>query len=429
MAKKKYRQTQTESRKYHHLSRKAQQQQRWLLYATLTFAVLIVGILGYGILDQKVLRYRRPVAKVNGEVIRGEEFVIRARLRRAQIIGQLQQTLQLAQLFGNDPQFQQYYQAQIIPAAKKLQDPEELGRQVLNELIEERLIIQEAKKRGITVTDEEINAEIEKTFGYFPNGTPTPLPVPTMLPTSTLSPTQRALLPPSPTPTATPEEQPTATPTAAGSPTPTVVPPTPTPYTFEAYQQNLADYLQRLQKEYGIDEAYFRYMMAALIYRRKLMDEVTKDLPRTREEVWARHILVKDQKTAFEVLKKLQEGADWNALAAEYSQDPGTAQRGGDLGWFPRGMMVKSFEDVAFQLKIGEISPPIQTDYGWHIIQVLGHEQRPLSEGDYQRLREQKFQEWLSEVRAKADVQIFDGWQNIVPDEPALPPELQPYVR
>ncbi len=434
MAKKKYRQSQTESLKYQRVSRRVQRQQRILLYATVAFFALLLGILGYGILDQSVLRYRRPVAKVNGEVIRGQEFVIRTRMRRAQLIQQVQQSLQFAQLFGNDPQIAQYLQSQLQPIARLLNNPTDLGRQVLDALIDERLIVQEAQKRGITVTDEEIDQELQAMFGYYPNGTPTPEPVPTMVPTSTLSPTQLALVTltptPAPTSTATPGAEATAEvqPTAQGSPTPTVIPPTPTPYTLEAYQENLSKYLEQMQSQYQVDEAYLRQMIAATLYRRKLMDLVTKDLPHTREEVWARHILVQDQETAMEVLKKLSEGADWSALAAEYSQDPGSAEKGGDLGWFPRGVMVPAFEKVAFQLKVGEISPPVQTDYGWHIIQVLGHEERPLSEGDYQRLREQKFQEWLSEVRNQAEIEIYDGWKDIVPTDPAIPQELLPFL-
>ncbi len=428
MAKKKYRQQQTESRKFRRVSRRVQQQQRLLLYATLAFAALLLGILGYGVLDQKVLRFRRPVAKVNGEVISAQEFVVRARLRRAQLINQVDKTLQYAQFFGNDPQFQQYFQSQIAQAQRLLDNPQALGREVINALIEERLIVQEAQKRGITVSEEEIDRELEATFGYYPNGTPTPQPVPTLLPTSTLSPTQRALLPPTPTPTSTTLE-PTATPTTGPTPTPTLEPPTPTPYTAEAYQQDLAAYIQRLQKEYGVSEDYLRQMVAATIYRRKLMEQVTQDLPRTREEVWARHILVKDKTTALDVLHKLAQGADWNELAAEYSQDPGTASKGGDLGWFARGEMVPEFEQVAFRLKIGEISEPVHTQYGWHIIQVLGHEERPISEGDYQRLKEEKFQEWLSTLRAQADIQLYDGWESLVPTEPALPPEIEQMLR
>jgi foldase protein PrsA len=89
------------------------------------------------------------------------------------------------------------------------------------------------------------------------------------------------------------------------------------------------------------------------------------------EQVHAMHILVADLATAQEVQRKLTEGADFAALAAEYSTDTGSKAAGGDLGWFERGQMVTEFEDAAFSLKPGETSEPVKTQYGYHIIRVL----------------------------------------------------------
>lgn len=427
MAKKRYRVEQTETRKYRRVSRQVQRQQRMLLYGVIAFAVLLFGILGYGALDQYVLRYRRPVAKVNDEVITGREFVFRAKMYRGQLINQIQQIAQFMQLFGNDPQTQQYFLAQVTDIKATLDSPQRLGQEVLNRLIEERLIIQEAKRRGITVSEQEIEQEMQASFGYYPNGTPTPQPEPTMAPTSTLSPTQLALVTLTPTPTAlppTPTATATATPTAGPSPTPLPPTPTATPYTAEAYQENLQKYLTNLNTQYGITEEEIRSMIAASLYRQKLRDALTADLPREQEQVWARHILVDDEKTALELLARLANGEDFGELAKQYSKDAGTASKGGDLGWFGRGVMVKPFEDAAFSLEVGEISQPVKTDFGWHIIQVLGHENRPLSNAEYEQLRDQKFQEWLDQARKEADIQIFDGWLDLVPTEPQLPPEL-----
>jgi peptidyl-prolyl cis-trans isomerase SurA len=70
---------------------------------------------------------------------------------------------------------------------------------------------------------------------------------------------------------------------------------------------------------------------------------------------------------------KLKKGADFATIANNYSKDKGSATRGGDLGWFGRGMMIKSFEDVAFEAhKIGDITEPFETQYGWHIMKYMG---------------------------------------------------------
>ncbi len=95
------------------------------------------------------------------------------------------------------------------------------------------------------------------------------------------------------------------------------------------------------------------------------------DLP---EETRARHILIRletaDAKTkATEILTELQKGADFSAIAKEKSQDPGSATQGGDLGWFPKGRMVSSFEDALSKLnKPGELSGVVETQFGFHVI-------------------------------------------------------------
>lgn len=87
-------------------------------------------------------------------------------------------------------------------------------------------------------------------------------------------------------------------------------------------------------------------------------------------ELNARHILVHDEETAKEVKEKLNKGEDFATLAKEYSQD-GSAESGGDLGWFTVGTMVPEFNDAAYKLKKDEISDIVQSDFGYHIIQLM----------------------------------------------------------
>jgi parvulin-like peptidyl-prolyl isomerase len=99
------------------------------------------------------------------------------------------------------------------------------------------------------------------------------------------------------------------------------------------------------------------------------------------EKVHARYILTSDETTANDVLVKLKSGANWTEMCKQYSTDTVTAQNDCDLGWFPRDVMVKEFETLAFNTPVGEFGGPEQTIYGWVIIQVLGHEIRPYTEG------------------------------------------------
>lgn len=94
----------------------------------------------------------------------------------------------------------------------------------------------------------------------------------------------------------------------------------------------------------------------------------------TSDKVNANHILVKDEATALEVVEKLDKGDNFSDLASEYSQDASNASNGGALGFFERGQMVPEFEEAAFGMQAGEISDPIKTDFGFHIIQVVSLE-------------------------------------------------------
>jgi peptidyl-prolyl cis-trans isomerase C len=108
--------------------------------------------------------------------------------------------------------------------------------------------------------------------------------------------------------------------------------------------------------------------------------------------VHARHILVPDEATAKKIIVDLKKGGDFVALSKQYSKDPGAAAQGGDLGWFKKGDMVPEFASVAFALKDNEVTQtPVKTQFGWHVIQVLGHRTSPPPDFDQERdqLRQQ----------------------------------------
>ncbi|MFJ9465302.1 peptidylprolyl isomerase [Viridibacillus arvi] len=97
-----------------------------------------------------------------------------------------------------------------------------------------------------------------------------------------------------------------------------------------------------------------------------------KDTFSQEEQVQASHILVEDKDTAQEVEKKIKKGEDFAELASEYSTDTASASNGGNLDYFGKGVMEEGFEKAAFSMEIDEISDPIKTDYGYHIIKVTG---------------------------------------------------------
>ena len=190
---------------------------------------------------------------------------------------------------------------------------------------------------------------------------------------------------------------------------------------LEAYNTTL----KNLNLEINMEEDTLRNMVKSYILGQKIMEIVTADIEATSEHVWARHILVEDEATAQEILDKLNEGSTFADLAAEYSTGP-SATTGGDLGWFTQDAMVAPFADAAFALEIGEISDPVQTSFGWHIIQTLGREDRSIAPEMLSQKKQAAFEEWMDVKRVEyADQFVIDeSWVDRVPTEPALPLEL-----
>ena len=99
-------------------------------------------------------------------------------------------------------------------------------------------------------------------------------------------------------------------------------------------------------------------------------EDIEEYFNQAKYELNARHILVKDEKKAKEIYDKLQNGEDFAKLAEEHSEDPRSGANGGELGWFSVGQMVPEFNDAAYALEIDEISEPVKSNFGYHIIQV-----------------------------------------------------------
>lgn len=146
------------------------------------------------------------------------------------------------------------------------------------------------------------------------------------------------------------------------------------------------------------------------------------------QEVHARHILLKTEAEAQDVIKKLKAGEDFAKLAAQVSTDTGSAkQNGGDLGWFKKGDMIPAFSDAAFAMKKGEISStPVKSQYGFHVIQVLDTRTDPIPSLDSVKgkIRQALIQKYVREAvnKATAGVKIvrFDPTTGKpLPDAPA----------
>ena len=131
------------------------------------------------------------------------------------------------------------------------------------------------------------------------------------------------------------------------------------------------------------------------------------------KEYSARHILVKTESEAKDIIAQLGKGGDFAKIAKEKSLDPGSKEKGGDLGWFSPASMVKPFSDVAINLQKGSISTnPVQTQFGWHVIKLIDtRTAQPLpydkvKDGIQKNLQQRDLEKMMAELRTKAKIDI-----------------------
>lgn len=362
--------------------REERQKRLVIVFAAVTVAAVLL-VLAFGFYQEYIAKPSAPVATVNGKPISTRDYQAMVRYRRfeqASMIARLQNQLSLLDPTAEDQQFLvEYFQSQI----QQLQEnASSLPIDVLDEMIDDELIRQEASARNITVTADELQEDIEQQFGYIRNPpTPTPTPITTTLETDV-----------------------TPTPTEA-------------PMTLEEFQQNYNQYVVAVRQNANLSETAFRRLFESSLYSAKLQEALAEEVPLTAEQVHARHILVATEEEANDVLARLEGGEDFAALAEELSEDTGSAEEGGDLGWFPRGLMVTEFEEAAFALEPGQTSDPVQTAYGYHIINVIERDaNRLLDESILEQKKASALQDWLAEQRQSEAVESYWSSEK-VPEE------------
>jgi parvulin-like peptidyl-prolyl isomerase len=431
-----------------HVARKEREakQIKSALIATGVVIGLALILLAYVLVDSFIIQPNIAVARVGDAEIKAGDFKSNVIYSRLNMLSTANNYAYYAQLFGDSGS---QFKSAGIELVAQLNNTELMGENVLNQMIDDQLIREEAAKRGITVSDDELQEALQASFAFYPMGTKTPTITPTTVNTPTWSSEQFALI--NPTETATPEPTSTATPegweptaeataivetevvpeesTPTTEPTATDIPtvtPTPTVYTTKLYGKELGTYLDEV-KTYGITRKQVEEIFRADLLRTKLLEEITKDMLPQEEQVWVRHILVDTQDLAQEVIEKLNNGEDWAALAAEYSTDTSNKDNGGDLGWIGENDgYVEAFKIAAFQLyEAGEISEPVETSFGWHVIQLVTRATNNIDATKFQQNKQIFFDNWLLELRnSRTDIQIDEIWKTLTPSTPAVPAEL-----
>ncbi|HHK5597763.1 TPA: peptidylprolyl isomerase PrsA [Bacillus tropicus] len=142
---------------------------------------------------------------------------------------------------------------------------------------------------------------------------------------------------------------------------------------FDEMKKQLGDQFDTLLKQQGLKEETVKNGVRASLAQEKAIEKTITDKELKdyyKPEIKASHILVKDEATAKKVKEELGQGKSFEELAKQYSEDTGSKEKGGDLGFFGPGKMVKEFEDAAYKLKKDEVSEPVKSQFGYHIIKV-----------------------------------------------------------
>jgi hypothetical protein len=365
-------------------SSRVEQQRRYrqiVIWSAIGVAVVIVGVLGYGLFFEKLIReqiiapakLREPVAIVNGVPITGAE--LRARLEF----------------------YQKRYMTQI---------PAEQVELVLRILVEEELVRQETERLGIDVTDAEVEEGIAEEFGYL-SPTPEPTATPEITATATLTPTEAATS----TPTATAVVSPTATgpvsPTEALTPAPTATPaPTPTPKTKEAA---LSEYSSVILLQ-GISDEEYRAAVKARLLREALVDHFGEQVPDKAEQVQMRYLTVDSQERADDLAARLEAGAPFETLKGEIEADAESPGYGIDLRWYTQPvlgtLLGEEAATQAFSISQGVF---VQGKEGpFYVVEVVDRQVRALGEEGRLQLAAEQLNEWLTAQESLVEYKEYD---------------------
>ena len=387
-----------------HLARAEREriQSRWLVGITIGIAVVAVVLLGYGLFDSMYVQPKKIIATVNDDTVTKGEFQGRVRIVQRELMGQLNSYMQMEQFFASDPQALESIRNLQNQIRTQLSHPEIIGQVVINSLVREILIRQEAETKGIYVPVEDVEEEIQTMFGFYPDGTPTPFPTLT------------------PDPTSLADASPTTEPTVGPSPTPTLPQtpfPTATPYLLEAYEEDYANFIKSLS-EFDISESDYVTYVEAQLLENMLRDLFQPEIETMAEHVLIQHILTVEEETAQEALEKLESGEDWDDIVLEYSQDLTTRESGGDLGWNTMNDLVQIIGQLgitAFAAPLEELVGPIETQQGWRIMRVIDRQDREISEAAYQDAVDNAFEAWIADMNADSEITVIDDWNDDLP--------------
>ncbi len=377
---------------------KERHMQRLLLWGLSIVGILTIGVLGYGVVAQSILEPRQPVAIVDGNTITTSEFQARVKYRRLQLQNQLLYLYQQYQAMMRQESeegtqgFAEYLEGQIGELESWLapENAETIGQQVIEQMIQEKLAQLEAERRGIEVTEDQVQDAIHEGFGYDPEAA------------SALD----ESAPVTETESITTEE-----------PVPAPAPMTETEFN-ELYDRHMREGLQPL----GVSEQQYRSWIEASLLVEALQEAMKGELPTEAEQLKLRLLLVSSEERAEQVVERLDEGEDFDVLVEEVEADDEELGYGSELDWMPIDMLVDQLghemAELVLALEVGGYTEPVpmgEQDDPYVILTLTGREVHPLADSVREQMAAEAFQSWLQAQETLVERKVI---RDRVPTEP-----------
>ena len=395
MAKEQQRPQKSPNRKQLATRKRDEKAQRIITWIAIGVGVVILSVLGYGVVSELFIKANAPVARVDGEPIKTKDYQARVRFERLSTRSQILQYENYLTQYDMTDEFMQTLATQLQQQKQQLElqlapgSVAIFGSSVLDKMVEERLVSKEAARLGITVTQEEVDRQIESLFGYDRDAvaaTTTPL-----------------------TPTTT-----TVTNTAAVTNTETPM----TRAEFETYYEQFKSVYLRPS---GLSEEAFRQSVEIELLRPKVVEALTQDIETKANQAQVTVLVTGTLEAALALQERLNAGESVDALVEELNNSETGGGWAADLGWVQPGRLTTDFsadvDTAAFEIPVGTASDPITRDETeYYVVFVRAREVRDLDEATLSAAREQRFSEWLAEQK-QSRVEYLD-YTKVTPDTP-----------
>lgn len=395
---------------------------RFIILGSILVGVVTLALVVAALLQMLVLEPQRAIATAGDQPVTVSQLQKRMRYDQSQVVSQYNRLAQnIAQLqSSNDPsnQFMLQIAQQQLQSLGQQGSAEAIAQTAMSNLIDERLIRQEAQKRGITVTADEVTAELERSFGLyrqtltpFPTYTPEPPATATAIPatvTGTVTATIASTVTITPLPSATPRLQPTSV--------------------AEADFKLLYDRSLESYKTIGFTDADIRMLVENNLYQQRLEKLLADEVPTQTMHYKFDYVRFNSDVDAGKAMDELtRKEITFPALISRTNAItlPQPIGNGGSVDWMPANLVEQQYgREIADAMAVKALNAPAgpftSTLGGVYVLLPLGREVRPLNESDLEQARQQAFTDWLNKARNDATLVIKHAEPTTV-----IPPDVR----